>query len=74
MDEFIWCSNPKCAMGQLNDGGQSRCIVTCFRCHHKTCFTHKISWHTNLTCEEYDLTTDINHQSSLKWITQNTKE
>ncbi len=74
MDEFIWCSNPKCAMGQLNDGGDSNNIVTCIRCRQKTCFTHKIAWHQGLTCEEYDLTIDNNLQSSLQWITQNTKE
>jgi hypothetical protein len=38
MDEFIWCSNPKCRMGQLNDGQQLNNIVTCIYCHKKNMF------------------------------------
>ena len=74
MAEFIWCSNPKCAMGQLNQGGKEGNIVTCLRCRHKTCFTHKTPWHTGLTCSQYDLKMDPKVQASLQWITQNTKQ
>ena len=74
MEEFIWCSNPKCAMGQLNHGGTAENIVSCLRCRQKTCFTHKTAWHTDLTCDQYELTMDSKAQASLKWITQNTKQ
>jgi hypothetical protein len=74
MNDFIWCSNPKCAVGQLNEGGESNNIVTCIRCFQKTCFTHKIPWHTGLICEEYDSQTDINVQANLLWLTQHTKQ
>jgi hypothetical protein len=48
IDEFIWCSNPKCRKGQLNN------IVTCIYWHKKTCFKHKTQWDEGLTCREYD--------------------
>ncbi|CAF1342345.1 unnamed protein product [Rotaria sordida] len=73
MDEFIWCSNSKCQMGQLNDGGEFNNIVTCIRCYKKTCFKHKTKWHTGLTCEEYDLQINDDLRASLKWLNQNTK-
>jgi hypothetical protein len=73
MNEFIWCSNPKCQMGQLNDGGEFNNIVTCIYCHKKTCFIHKTKWHEGLTCEEYDAQTNSDLKQSLKWLNQNTK-
>lgn len=74
MNEFIWCSNPKCSFGQLNDGGEANNIVTCQRCQQKTCFKHKIPWHGGLTCKQYDAQCDKQIQASLKWITQYTKQ
>ena len=51
MSEFIWCSHG-CGMGQLNEGKDGNNIVTCIKCHRKTCFIHKTEWHTGLTCHE----------------------
>ena len=51
MKEFIWCAHG-CGTGQLNDGGHRNNIVTCVKCHRKTCFTHKTEWHEGLTCNE----------------------
>jgi E3 ubiquitin-protein ligase RNF14 len=73
LDEFIWCSNPKCQMGQLNDGGQLNNIVTCIYCHKKTCFMHKTKWHEGLTCQEYDSITNRDLKANLRWLNQNTK-
>ncbi|CAF3854439.1 unnamed protein product [Rotaria sp. Silwood1] len=74
MDEFIWCSNPLCNVGQLNENGVLNNIVTCFNCHQKTCFTHKVKWHEGLTCEEYDLGIDQDYESSRRWIVENSKK
>lgn len=74
MPEFIWCSNPQCGAGQLNYGGEDNNIVACIRCHQKTCFTHKVPWHSGLTCAQYDLQGDKSNHASLEWITQNTKQ
>ncbi|CAF0915669.1 unnamed protein product [Adineta ricciae] len=74
MDEFVWCSNPDCGMGQLNDGGQANNIVTCFNCHKRTCFTHRVPWHEGLTCAEYDQTRNADDEASQLWIIQNSKK
>lgn len=29
-------------------------IVTCRLCSHRSCFRHKVAWHENLACDEYD--------------------
>ncbi|CAF1181070.1 unnamed protein product [Rotaria sordida] len=74
MDEFIWCSNILCNVGQLNEGGALNNIVTCFNCHQKTCFTHKIKWHEGLSCEEFDMRMDPIYESSRRWIVENSKK
>ena len=51
MAEFIWCAHG-CGMGQLNKGEDGNNIVTCVKCHRKTCFNHKTEWHTGLTCDQ----------------------
>lgn len=28
--------------------------MTCRLCAHRSCFHHKVAWHENLTCDEYD--------------------
>lgn len=28
--------------------------MTCRLCSHRSCFHHKVAWHENLTCDEYD--------------------
>ncbi|CAF0966076.1 unnamed protein product [Rotaria sp. Silwood1] len=74
MNEFIWCSNVLCNVGQLNEGGAQNNIVTCFNCHQKTCFTHKIQWHEGLTCKEFDMSMDPIYESSRRWIVENSKK
>ena len=74
MDEFIWCSNLSCSSGQLNKGGQSNIIVTCFHCHQKTCFTHRIAWHEGMTCQEYDENRALIDILSNQWIAANSKK
>lgn len=58
-----------CGNGQIHEGGNDQPIVKCVSCGHKTCFQHKASWHTGLTCEEWDLTqqsltSEIAHRGS----------
>ncbi|CAF0915707.1 unnamed protein product [Adineta ricciae] len=74
MDEFIWCSNPDCGMGQLSDSGSENNIITCFNCHKRTCFTHRVPWHEGLTCAEYDETKDADDEASQLWMIQNSKK
>lgn len=38
----------------MHEGGASSPIVTCRLCSQRSCFHHKVAWHENLTCDEYD--------------------
>ncbi|TGO53001.1 hypothetical protein BOTNAR_0307g00180 [Botryotinia narcissicola] len=51
---FTNCLGPGCNDGQIHEGGDDQPIMTCRTCSFKTCFTHKMPWHTDLTCEGYD--------------------
>jgi hypothetical protein len=52
-DNFVWCT-AGCGYGQVHDGGPRSPIVTCLHCGQRSCFAHRVAWHENLTCEEYD--------------------
>jgi len=51
---FRWCSRPGCGSGQEVEGGNSNSFFTCSKCKFKTCYFHKVSWHSGQTCSEYD--------------------
>jgi hypothetical protein len=74
MDEFVWCSNPQCNAGQLNEGGASNRIVTCYNCRQKSCFIHKVRWHEGLTCDEYSQSIATDDERSQRWILTNAKK
>ncbi|KAH6621558.1 hypothetical protein B0J18DRAFT_411290 [Chaetomium sp. MPI-SDFR-AT-0129] len=50
---FLWCTSG-CGYGQEHESGAASPIVTCRLCSHRSCFNHRVAWHENLTCEEYD--------------------
>lgn len=50
---FLWCTSP-CGSGQIHHDATTSPLVTCLHCGHRSCFTHQISWHENLTCTQYD--------------------
>jgi len=52
-DNFLWCT-AGCGYGQVHDGGHEQPIVICMLCSRRSCFHHKVAWHENLTCGEYD--------------------
>ncbi|KAK2016978.1 hypothetical protein LZ32DRAFT_635580 [Colletotrichum eremochloae] len=52
-DRFIWCT-ANCGSGQLHDVDEGQPMVTCLHCGQRSCFTHNVVWHENLSCEEYD--------------------
>ena len=54
MPNFAMCLSPTCDSGQIHDGGDDQPIITCTTCQFQTCFIHKMSWHTGMTCAEYD--------------------
>ncbi|KAI3537551.1 hypothetical protein CSPX01_10139 [Colletotrichum filicis] len=52
-DKFIWCT-ANCGSGQLHDTGADQPIVTCLHCGQRSCFSHNVTWHENLSCQELD--------------------
>ena len=74
MEEFIWCANPTCRAGQLNEGGIANTIVVCYHCQQKTCFQHRIQWHEGMTCEEFDRHCDPKYKSSRRWLMKHSKK
>ncbi|ATZ53317.1 hypothetical protein BCIN_09g01870 [Botrytis cinerea B05.10] len=53
--KFTNCLGPNCGDGQIHQDGENQPIMTCGTCSFKTCFTHKIPWHTGLTCGQFDV-------------------
>lgn len=72
-ENFVWCLNPNCGSGQYHEDGIEAPIVTCFRCNTKSCFEHKILWHEDFTCSEYNADVRPLDQASADFIDLNTK-
>ncbi|KAK6607926.1 ibr finger domain protein [Botrytis cinerea] len=51
---FTNCLGPNCGAGQIHQDGDAQPIMTCGSCDFKTCFIHKMPWHTGLTCAQHD--------------------
>src|ERR1700761_1537279 len=67
---FIDCpyrdpKNPKnqCGGGHLHEGGGT--FIICSKCERPYCAKHKIAWHQDETCEDYDNRTVSGYRSSL---------
>jgi len=52
-ENFLWCTSG-CGHGQVHEGGLEQPIVTCMLCNSRSCFYHKVAWHENMACSEYD--------------------
>ncbi|CAB4441718.1 unnamed protein product [Rhizophagus irregularis] len=50
---FRWCKNSKCGSGQIHSSGHNEPIMRCESCGQKSCYTHDVLWHTDLTCTQY---------------------
>ena len=72
MPEFIWCTHG-CGSGQLADHGVENNIVTCVKCHKKSCFIHRTKWHKGFTCKNYDDQTDPGRRATEQWLANKTK-
>jgi hypothetical protein len=76
MPEFVWCAYA-CGSGQIYDlGGSANPAVTCVKCNRPTCFKHRVVWHTDMSCDQYDILksqpseTDANN----KWLEMFSKQ
>eukprot|EP01006_Ploeotia_vitrea_P048200 TRINITY_DN67208_c10_g3_i1.p1 TRINITY_DN67208_c10_g3~~TRINITY_DN67208_c10_g3_i1.p1 ORF type:complete len:156 (+),score=19.18 TRINITY_DN67208_c10_g3_i1:53-520(+) len=72
--EFRWCSAKNCGSGQLVEGGADNPIMRCVECQAKTCYTHRVEWHTDKTCAQYDLDKGESAEAQLlHWVQRNAK-
>jgi len=55
LEGFRWCKNPECGNGQIHEGGNDYPIMKCSACRSKSCFRHDIPWHSNETCDDFEL-------------------
>ncbi|KAG7006846.1 hypothetical protein G7Y79_00012g031820 [Physcia stellaris] len=51
---FRFCLSPTCGGGQIHDGGKKEPIVTCADCGFRSCYTHRVPWHSGLSCAAFD--------------------
>lgn len=74
-EDFVLCTRPGCDAGQIHSEGVSAPIVTCYVCHHRTCFMHQIPWHDGYTCDEWDQRekTRIGSATTTEYLTKFTK-
>lgn len=66
--DLFECTAPECSYVQVHDSGSAQPIVICGLCHARSCFNHKVKWHDDLSCEEYDeyLADPVNFKSRLE--------
>ena len=76
MPDFVWCGHA-CGSGQLHDYIESsNPVVTCLKCQQSTCFKHRIAWHTDMSCEQYDIlkSQPSENCATNKWLEMFTKQ
>ena len=75
MPDFLWCAY-NCGSGQIYDVTNANPSVTCIKCNRPTCSKHHSVWHTDMSCDQYDILisqstdTDVND----KWLQLFSKE
>ena len=55
LTDFAWCLSPTCTSGQENHANAN--FMDCAACGYKQCLSHRMPWHTDETCKEYDYRT-----------------
>lgn len=75
LPNFTFCLNPTCESGQIHKSADQP-MMTCTTCNFKTCFIHKLPWHEDLTCAEFDIFNQVRvrqEAASEAWITQHAR-
>lgn len=52
--KVVWCPFG-CETSQVHNIGERQPIVQCHSCGRHFCYIHKVEWHREHTCEEYDM-------------------
>ncbi|CAD6445631.1 6f4d0a23-bb51-45b0-9679-f96c73812993 [Sclerotinia trifoliorum] len=75
LPNFTFCLSPTCESGQIHTGADQP-MMTCTTCNFKTCFIHKLPWHEDLTCAEFDIFNQARirqEAASEAWIIQHAR-
>lgn len=72
---FVWCMNPSCDRGQIHREGAAVPVLICEYCRARSCFRHRVPWHSGLTCEQYTGLTKYKqeNQASEEYIAKHAK-
>ncbi|KAH7344057.1 hypothetical protein B0J17DRAFT_645191 [Rhizoctonia solani] len=60
---FVWCMNSLCGRGQIHKEGAAVPVVICEHCYTRSCFKHRVLWHSGLTCEQYESCTKYKQEN-----------
>ncbi|TGO47793.1 hypothetical protein BCON_0263g00040 [Botryotinia convoluta] len=75
LPNFTFCLSPTCESGQIHTGPDHP-MMKCTTCGFNTCFIHKLPWHEDLTCAEFDFFNQARvrqEAASEAWIAEHTK-
>ncbi|KAI0437120.1 hypothetical protein F4803DRAFT_175006 [Xylaria telfairii] len=67
---FEWCAHA-CGSGQLHPAATDEPIMTCHHCSKRTCVVHRLSWHSGVTCTQFDELLGRSHQAETSWQRRN---
>jgi hypothetical protein len=62
MPDFRWCAKPGCGYGGLASAEDS--FYTCDKCRGRTCYRHRVPWHTGVSCDDYDATARASEENA----------
>lgn len=71
--EYIVC--PLCNHGMHVEENVRTPILRCIHCHHDSCRQCRVAWHNDLTCQQYQASTNVSEQDRLNnnYIQSHTK-
>ena len=73
MPNYRPCLGSDCTSGQVCELEDAAPIIKCQDCGHRSCFTHRVPWHTGMTCAEYDILAETTLETQRR-IEQEEKE
>jgi hypothetical protein len=74
VDNFIWCAH-ECGWGHIYERDPIRNLrMTCIQCRQDTCAFHRVKWHEDMTCDQYDKQNLFIDPRTKKWIRKYSKK
>ncbi|CAG8689554.1 2851_t:CDS:2, partial [Dentiscutata erythropus] len=71
--DFRWCKNSRCGSGQIHYQRDIAPIMTCKACGEKSCYTHDVPWHENMTCAQYEEKKKESEAATKDYLMKHTK-